>query len=91
MTASTDQTTDARVQSQLLAFLATRTRANPTPDTDLFASGLVSSLFAMELVGYVEETFDVVVGPDDLRLDTFRTVTSMTALVRRLRSEAADG
>ena len=60
-------------------------------DTDLFASGLVSSLFAMELVGYVEDTFGVTVGPDDLHLDTFRTVERITALVRRLRSGTAGG
>ena len=91
MTASIDQTTDRTVESELLAFLATRTKTSPAPDTDLFASGLVSSLFAMDLVGYVEDTFDVTVGPDDLHLDTFRTVERITALVRRLRSGPADG
>ncbi|MGC5032492.1 acyl carrier protein [Micromonospora sp. DT229] len=91
MTASIDQSTDAWVQSELLAFLSARTKTDLEPDRDLFASGLVSSLFAMELVAYVEDHFGVVVGGDDLRLDTFRTVDRITALVRRLRSEAAGG
>jgi methoxymalonate biosynthesis acyl carrier protein len=39
----------------------------------------------MELVVYLEEAFGVEVGGDELRLDNFRTVRAMTALVGRLR------
>ena len=90
MTTSTEQPTDQSVQSQLLDFLSARTKTTVTPELDLFASGLVSSLFAMELVVFVESTFDVTVGPDDLQLATFRTVDSITALVHRLREADRD-
>ncbi len=90
MTTSTEQPTDRSVQAQLLDFLSARTKTAVAPDLDLFASGLVSSLFAMELVMFVERAFDVTVGSDELKLDTFRTVHSITALVRRLRGADRD-
>jgi methoxymalonate biosynthesis acyl carrier protein len=90
VTTSTEQPTDQSVQAQLLDFLSARTKTAVAPDLDLFASGLVSSLFAMELVMFVERTFDVTVGSDELKLDTFRTVDSITALVRRLRGADRD-
>jgi methoxymalonate biosynthesis acyl carrier protein len=38
----------------------------------------------MELVLYVEQTFDVVIDGEELSLRNFRTVSAMTALVTRL-------
>lgn len=91
MTASTGHLTDEQVRAALLEFLSARTKTGWDPDLDLFASGVVSSLFAMELVVFVENTFGVLVGGDDLRLDTFRTVNRITALVHRLRTDGTDG
>ncbi|MGV9362477.1 acyl carrier protein [Amycolatopsis sp. NPDC003731] len=82
-------TADA-VRADLLAFLEQRTKQAVDPDLDLFASGLVSSMFAMELVVHLESAFGLAIGGPDLKLDHFRTVTAMTALVLRLR-ETADG
>lgn len=70
----------------LLAFLEERMKVPWTADADLFASGVVSSLFAMELVVFVEKTFGVTVSGPDLTLDNFRTVRAMTALVDRLQA-----
>jgi len=47
-------------------------------------------MFAMELVVHLESAFGLTIGGPDLKLDHFRTVTAMTALVLRLR-ETADG
>ncbi|HEX6357943.1 acyl carrier protein, partial [Actinophytocola sp.] len=69
------------VEVSLLEFLATRLKQPWQPDTDLFSAGVVTSLFAMELVVYLEEAFGVEVSGDELRLDNFRTVHAMTALV----------
>ncbi|ACU37186.1 acyl carrier protein [Actinosynnema mirum] len=77
-------TADA-VAERVQAFLAERTKQTWEPDTDLFASGTVTSMFAMELVVHLESTFDVVIDGPDLGLDSFRTVNTMTALVLRLR------
>ena len=73
------------MSEDVLRFLEKRTRTTWEPDRDLFASGLVSSLFALELVVHLESTFGVEIGADELKLDNFRTVTAMTELVERLR------
>ncbi|WP_158891529.1 acyl carrier protein [Amycolatopsis anabasis] len=83
-------TTDAPVtpeaiQASLLSLLEARTKTSLTTDQELFASGLVSSMFAMELVVHMEQTFGVAIVGPDLKLDNFRTVEKMTALVLRLR------
>ena len=54
-------------------------------DLDLFASGLISSLFAMELIVHVEGTFGVSVQGDDLKLVNFRTIDAICALIIGLR------
>ncbi|ATL81602.1 putative methoxymalonate biosynthesis acyl carrier protein [Streptomyces malaysiensis subsp. malaysiensis] len=59
-------------------------------DADLFASGGLSSLFAMEIVVHLEKTYGVSVRGKDLRLDNFRTVRSMATLVRRLQGATGD-
>lgn len=72
------------VRQNLLDFLEQRTKTRVEPDADLFASGLVSSLFALELVVHVENAFGVEVTGADLKLDNFRTVEAITVLVQRL-------
>ena len=73
------------IEGALLAFLAERIKTEVAADQDLFSSGLVSSMFAMQLVVYLEESYDIAIIGPDLKLDNFRTVRAMTALVQRLR------
>ena len=73
-------------ERSLRDFIQGRTRAAVADDTDLFASGLVSSLFALELLVHVEQSFAVAVDGSDLTLDNFRTVEAMAALIRRLQA-----
>ncbi|GAA2042545.1 hypothetical protein GCM10009839_51670 [Catenulispora yoronensis] len=75
------------VEQALLAFLAEQIKTEVGLDEDLFGSGLVSSMFAMQLVVHLEETFDIAIIGPELKLENFRTVTAMTALVLRLREQ----
>jgi methoxymalonate biosynthesis acyl carrier protein len=77
-------TADA-VKDALLSFLAERVKTTVTADQDLFGSGLVSSMFAMQLVVHLEETYDIAIVGPELKLDNFRTVDAMTSFVLRLR------
>jgi methoxymalonate biosynthesis acyl carrier protein len=79
--------TGESVEENLLLFLKERARASVAADVDLFASGLVSSLFALQLVVHVESAFGVSVTGADLKLDNFRTVRAMAELVLRLRGQ----
>jgi methoxymalonate biosynthesis acyl carrier protein len=73
------------VEDALTGFLAERVKTAVQPDQDLFSSGLVSSMFAMQLVVHLEETYDIAIIGPELKLDHFRTVQAMTSLVLRLR------
>jgi methoxymalonate biosynthesis acyl carrier protein len=79
-----------KIERRIGEFLEAKTKAVWEPETDLFASGVVSSLFAMELVVFVEGTFDVEVEGADLAIDNFRSVRAMSSLVTRLRGAGAD-
>jgi methoxymalonate biosynthesis acyl carrier protein len=83
----TIQLTAEDIEESLRGFIETRTRTSVTPDRDLFATGLVSSMFAMELVVHLEQTHGVVIVGADLKLDNFRTVQTMAALVLRLHAD----
>ncbi|OON71510.1 acyl carrier protein [Streptomyces tsukubensis] len=76
---------DDPVARELVAFLENKTRAPWSVERDLFAEGGLSSLFALELVVFLEKTFDVSIGGSDLQLVNFRTVVSMVELVHRLK------
>jgi methoxymalonate biosynthesis acyl carrier protein len=52
-------------------------------DEDIFSSGIANSLFAMQLVDFVEREFGVEIDGDDLEIDNFRTIHRIAALVDR--------
>jgi methoxymalonate biosynthesis acyl carrier protein len=88
-----DQTAAAPLSAEdievaLKGFLADKVQADVDSDQDLFGSGLVSSMFAMQLVVELESTYDIAIIGPELKLDNFRTVRAMTDLVLRLRGAA---
>jgi acyl carrier protein len=58
--------------------------AQLSEEQDIFEIGFINSLFAAELVMYVESTFDLVIPNDELTIDNFRSVRAAADLVRRL-------
>lgn len=52
-------------------------------DDDLFASGIVNSLFAVQLMTFVEKTFAIDVDVDDLDIANFKSLNATTAFVLR--------
>lgn len=57
--------------------------ADVAADVDLFATGLVNSLFAMQLVLFVEKQFGIAVDNEDLDYDNFRSIDAISAFVGR--------
>ncbi|MER6401093.1 MULTISPECIES: acyl carrier protein [unclassified Kitasatospora] len=90
MTVHGDNTplTAETLQKEILGFLAERIKTDVELDQDLFASGVVSSMFAMQLVVHLEDAYDIAIVGGDLKLDNFRTVGGMAGLVLRLRGDA---
>ncbi|WP_404337306.1 acyl carrier protein [Sphingomonas sp. MMS12-HWE2-04] len=53
------------------------------PDDDIFAGGFGNSMFAMQLVGFVEKEFGIEIDADDLDIANFSTIARLTELVER--------
>ncbi|MBD2183507.1 acyl carrier protein [Planktothrix sp. FACHB-1355] len=51
------------------------------PDEDIFAVGFVNSMFAMQLVLFIEQEFQIAIENEDLEFDNFRTIDAMTRLI----------
>ncbi len=50
-------------------------------DFEIFNEGLVSSLFAIELMTFIEQNFVIKVTMEDLDIDNFKSVNSITQFV----------
>ena len=60
-----------------------------TNSDDIFSLGFANSLFAMQLVAFVEKQFGIEIDSEDLDLDNFRSVDAITALVERKHALAS--
>ncbi|MEM7125047.1 MAG: acyl carrier protein [Chloroflexota bacterium] len=71
------------IKQQIRDFLSEHIRqVTLHDDQDIFASGFVNSMFAMELVLFIESHLQVQLSNADLRLDNFRTINSMANLIQ---------
>lgn len=79
------------VRTLVREFLAQHLRdVDVEDDEDLFGSGLVNSLFAMQLVLFVEATFGFQIANDDLDIRNFRSIDAIVALIEG-RQQASAG
>ena len=82
----------AEIKLKIRVFLSKVLRNHePGDDEDIFALGLVNSLFAMQLVTFVETEFCITVEQEDLEIENFSTINAITALVERKAGAAASG
>jgi methoxymalonate biosynthesis acyl carrier protein len=52
-------------------------------DENLFESGIVNSLFAVQLMTFVERKFSIEIGMDDLDIENFKSISATAAFVAR--------
>ena len=52
-------------------------------DEDLFDSGIVNSLFSIQLITFIEKTFYLEVTQDDLDMENFKSINAVCNFVRR--------
>ena len=57
-------------------------------DEDLFATGIVNSLFAVQLVTFIERTYGLEVQPEDLEIRNFRSLNAAAAFVEKKTQQA---
>jgi acyl carrier protein len=80
-------TTDHEIRHSVREFILNTFLMGEPPEslqdtTPLLTTGIMSSLATLELVAFVENTFSVVLQPEDLGLERLDTVDAIVALVR---------
>jgi acyl carrier protein len=71
-------------KARIREFIARSVRGHELrDDDDLFAGGFANSLFAMQMVQFVETGFGFTVEGEDMELDNFRSVDALSAFVER--------
>jgi methoxymalonate biosynthesis acyl carrier protein len=65
--------------------------ANLNDDDHLFESGVVNSLFAVQLMTFLEKNFAIEIGMDDLDIANFASVNSTTAFVMKKKGWRKEG
>ena len=74
-----------RIKSFFSRFFNTK---NLRDDDDIFQMGLVNSLFAMQLVAFIEKEFNIVVEDEDLDIENFNAINSLVRFIELKTAEA---
>lgn len=71
------------VQTTIKAFLMKSFRNYDFQiEEDIFSLGFVNSMFVIQLVSFLENTFGMTVENEDLELDNFRSINALSNLVQ---------
>ena len=77
----------AAVQAELAAIFATHLHIDvPTPETDLVATGQLDSLGVVELLLQLEKHFGLRLDMEELEVDPFHSLATLTAFVMTRRN-----
>lgn len=70
------------VKKSIRSFLCKITRNNELDDSqDIFGSGLINSLYSIQLILFLEKEFDISIQSPDLNIENFRTVNALTDFI----------
>ena len=73
---------DAEIKQLLREFVLSSTNIGQVnDDDDLFESGIVNSLFAVQWMTFIENTFGIEIDVDDLDIQNFKSLNAATAFV----------
>lgn len=72
------------IKEKVKSFLSKYLKQVEVKDSeDIFALGYVNSLFAMQLVMFIEKEFNISIENSDLDLDNFRSINSITEMIEK--------
>jgi acyl carrier protein len=80
--------TQTNMKSTIRDFLQKRigSEVTFTDGDDIFKLGLVNSLFALELVVFLENTFNITVDNEDLNLNNFSTLNNLEQFIQKKKN-----
>lgn len=70
-------------QERIMEFFKLKNITDIQTDTDLFKGGYVNSLFALEIVMFLEKEFKIKIKNKDITEKNFRTIDSMAAVIEK--------
>lgn len=71
------------IQERIMKFFAEKNITDIGCDTDLFKGGYVNSLFALEIVMFLEKEFKIKIKNKDITEKNFKTVNSMAEVIEK--------
>lgn len=72
------------VRDKIRTFLSKFVDVSELQDNDnIFETGLVNSLFAVNLVSFIESEFDISIENTELDLENFKDIQSITSLIEK--------
>jgi methoxymalonate biosynthesis acyl carrier protein len=76
-----------QAKEKLRAFLARHIGGRVIGDDEqIFAAGFVNSMFAMQIVLFLEKSFKIAIANEDLELRNFQTINAMAELIEKKTS-----
>ena len=74
-------------KAKIRGFLARFSRNQQIHDgDDIFASGAVHSLVALQLVQFIEKEFEITIADEDLEPENFRSINNIAVFIERKTS-----
>lgn len=71
-----------RVKENIRGFIMRAARLRALDDDEqLFGSGLITSLFAMQLIEHIEREYPVFVEGEEMKIETFRSVSAVSEYI----------
>lgn len=75
-------------REKIMEFFINKNKANGLKyDTDLFKGGFINSLFALEMVVYLEKTFKIKIKNKDITEQNFKTIDNIAKVVMSYKGE----
>ncbi len=83
---------ESTIKETVKRFISSSTNiTNLDDDENLFESGLANSLFAVQLMTFLEKTFAIEVEMDDLDIENFKSLNASTAFVVKKSGKRDNG
>jgi acyl carrier protein len=76
-------------RERIREYITSRISVPLADDADFFELGLVDSLFALELVSFIEQELEVSIQPDDLDIANFCSIDALNTFVLAKSAAAA--
>ncbi|GLI39248.1 acyl carrier protein [Geobacter hydrogenophilus] len=76
------------IETQLITYFKETLDADVSAGTPLIEQGIIDSMGVMELITFIQQTFDVEFDVDDMTVEKLGTVTAISRLITSKRGEA---